>query len=82
MDKLSYETRKIIVAKMLKVKRQSEVSRELRIGQTTVPAIWLKYEKTRSVCDMNRTDRPVKTSENERRLICQLSKKYPFMTVR
>ena len=55
--KLSYETNKIIVAKMLKVKMQSEVSRELGIGQTTMRAIRLKYEKTRSVCDMNRTGR-------------------------
>jgi len=31
---------------------------------------------------MNRTSRPVKTSENERRLICRLSKKYPSMTAR
>jgi len=47
-----------------------------------VRAIWLKYEKTRSVCDMNHTGRPVKTSEKEKRLICRLSKKYSFMTAR
>ena len=82
MGKISEETRKEIVAKILQGKRHSEVSREFGIGHTTIRAIWLKYAKIGSTVDMNRSGRPVKTTEKDRRLICRISKKSPFMTAR
>ena len=78
MGKISVMMRKEIIEQMLKKKTRSEVSSEMGISQPTVRANSLKYLNTGSIKILNRSGRPLKTSEKERRLIARISKKNPF----
>jgi len=82
MGKISDVMRQEVVDRMLMKKTQSEVSRELGISQPAVRAIWFKYLNTGSIKNLNRSGRPLKTTEKERRLIGRISKKSPFLTAR
>jgi len=80
MGKISENMRHSVVQQLMNGKRKSDVSRELGIGHSTIRAIWAKYVKTGSLQNLLRRGRSAIISENETRLLCQMSKKNPFLT--
>lgn len=82
MVKIDVQLRNQIVAFMETGYSQSNVARQLNLGQTTVRKIWLRYTATGSTENRPKSGRPMKTTERERRRLCQLSKTNPFKTPR
>jgi len=82
MGKISENMRNTVVEKMLSGKSQSVTGKELGICQSTVRAIWIKYTNTGSILDKFRSGRPCITTEREKRSICRIAKKNPFLTAR
>lgn len=80
MVKITDQIRWLIVDRMQNGLSQSDVSKQLEIGQTTVRKIWLKFVDTGSIDNRPRSGRPMKTTIRERRSLCRLSKKDPFKT--
>ena len=82
MVRICDDMRRLIVVKIQSKMTQSEVARQLNIGQTTVRKIWKRYLETGSTNDRIRSGRPIKGIERERRKLCRVSKKDPFLTAR
>ena len=82
MVKIQSQIRDLVVKQMLSGLRQADVARNLNLGKTTVRYIWQKYIKTGDVSDAKRSGRPMKTTIRERRFLCRISKKNPFLTAR
>jgi len=82
MVKLSVNLRQEIVKMFQTGKNQSNFSRALNIGRTTVRKVWLKFQGTGSVSDKKRSGRPKILSERQTRLLTRTSRKDPFRTSR
>ena len=64
------ERRTLIVMKMRERKKQIVVVRELNITSGAVRYVWINYLNTGTTSDNPRSRRPLKTTENDRRVIC------------
>jgi len=74
--------RHLIVDKVNQGESQRKVSLQLNVCLSTVNEIVKRYRSTGSTDNRCRSGRPKKTTERERRFLCQLSKKEPFMSPR
>ena len=56
-----------------------QISTDFNIAySTTIGNVWIKFLYTKSVSDLLKSGRPLKTTIRERRHICRISKKDPF----
>jgi len=82
MVRINESERALIVERMKNGHKQSDVARELGLGQISVKVVWQRYIDTGSSDDRHKTGRPRKTSERKRRNICRQSKLTPFSSPR
>jgi len=82
IGKICNDIRKLIVSKRLEDLALRMISKCLKIGHSTVVQIWNKYLKNNSAEDLEKYERPFKSSIRDRRMICRTSKKQPFLTAR
>ena len=80
MVKINDNLRWKVIRKMEKENNQREVSRKLKINQSTVRKIWLKYLETGTIEDKIKSGRPKILTEREERVMCRVSKQNPFDT--
>ena len=78
MVKISIINRLKIVNMLLEGKSQRQISKSEKFSQPAVRKIWIKYQKTKSVLDLPKSGRPMKTTPREQRFLCMASKKSPF----
>ena len=80
MIKISEQVRKLVVSKMLDGCSQVNVTKDLKIHQTSLRYIFQKYLKTGEIADAKRIGHPWKTTKRQRRLLCKTSRNDPFLT--
>jgi len=80
MVKICDALRNLIVHKKSQGLSFRIIGTELNIGHSTVQQVWNKFLRTNSTADLPKSGRPCSSSERERRLICRISKKDPFLT--
>ena len=72
--------RNLIIERIQDGATQKQVSRELKICQSSVRKVWIKFLDTGSVLDKKRSGRHKKCSEKYRRLLCRQAKKEPILS--
>jgi len=82
MGKLSKDMRLLIVRKLKNGIGQRETSRNLEIPRTTVQNVWKRFLQTGTVDDKEKTGRPTKFSQRDRRKLYFESRRHPFFTAR
>ena len=82
MVKIEESMRSLIVEHMTAGLSQRYLSRLLGISQSSINYVWKRYLETGSLENRQKSGRPRKTTERDRRKICNTSKKNPFLTAK
>ena len=80
MGKITNSVRKLIIMKRYQCASFRQISTDFNIAYSTILNVWIKFLNSKSASDLPKSGRPLKTTVRQRRHICRISKKDPFLT--